>query len=61
MSHLDDIPNGVLNKFICDSCQMAMFHRMSFPVSNSRAPGPFGLIHADLWGSYKKPDTSCAY
>ena len=30
MSHLDDIPNDVLNKFICDSCQMAKFHRVPF-------------------------------
>lgn len=61
MSHLDDISSEVLSKFICDSCQMAKFHRVPFSVSNSRATTLFELIHADLWGPYRKPDTSGAH
>ena len=54
MTYLNAIPNDVLNKFICDSYQMAKFHRIPFPVSNPRATTPFKLIHADLWGLYRK-------
>ena len=61
LSHLDDISNETLSRFICDSCQMAKFHRAPLSVSNSRATTPFELVHADLWGPYRKPDTSGAH
>ena len=61
MSHLDDVSTNILNKFICDSCQMAKFHRVPFSVSNSRATTSFELVHADLWGPYRKLDISGAY
>jgi len=61
MSHLHNIPSDVLRKFICDSCQMAKFHRVLFPVSSSKATVPFELIHADLSGPYKRRDTSGAH
>ena len=61
MSHLEDVPNNVLNKFICDLCQMAKFHTVPFSISNSRAITPFELIHANLWVLYRKLDTSGAH
>ena len=61
ISHLNAIPSDVLSKFICDSCYMAKFHRVPFPVSNSKATVPFELIHIDLWGPYRKRDTSRAH
>ena len=60
MTRLVDLSDINMNKFVCDSYHMAKFHRMPFPVSDSRAKTPFELIHADLWGPYKTADTSGA-
>ncbi|KAM1997230.1 hypothetical protein ACFX15_030090 [Malus domestica] len=41
------------SEFKCETCVMAKSHRASFPVSDSKATLPFGLIHSDVWGSAK--------
>ena len=61
--HLDGIcmSDSDTKKFVCDTCQLAKFHRVPFPVSRSIASVPFDLIHVDLWGRFKTEDTSGAY
>jgi len=61
-THLDDISvsTKASDDFICDTCQLAKFHRLPFPLSKSIAPKPFDLVHVDLWGPYTTADTSGA-
>ena len=63
LTYLDDISVSAKanDDFICDTCQLAKFHRLPFPFSKSIAPKPFNLVHVDLWGPYKTADTSGAY
>lgn len=49
------------SSFVCDTCEMAKFHRLPFPINTSRAAKAFDLIHIDLWGAYKNPDVTGAH
>jgi histone deacetylase 1/2 len=35
---------------VCDSCQKAKSHQLSFFGSNKVSAGPLDLIHSDVWG-----------
>ena len=35
---------------ICDACQMAKSHQLSYPKSNSVSSKPFELVFTDVWG-----------
>ncbi|XP_039067901.1 uncharacterized protein LOC120213937 [Hibiscus syriacus] len=37
----------------CSVCPLAKQSRLPFPISSSRSPKPFDLIHVDLWGPYR--------
>ena len=36
----------------CQICPLAKLHRISFPLSTSRAKQCFDLLHVDIWGPY---------
>ena len=40
----------VLEKLICEACQLGKFKHTVYPENNSRVPKPFTLIHCDVWG-----------
>ncbi|KAL9420128.1 hypothetical protein AB3S75_037830 [Citrus x aurantiifolia] len=42
--------NKLLSSFQCDICQLAKYHRASFPIQPYKASKPFTLIHSDVWG-----------
>ena len=46
----------------CDVCHRPKQTRNGFPLTETRASKPFGLIHCDLWGKYHTPSLSgCHY
>ena len=60
MCHMDNIRLKSNSNFICETCQMAKFHRLPFTQSDSIASLPFELVHMDLWGPYKTLDITGA-
>ena len=40
---------------ICLTCPLAKFTKLPYPISASRAPDLFHLIHIDIWSRYKTP------
>lgn len=65
LSPLSSLCEFKLNRdlsYCCDICHRVKQTRSSFPLSDSRADRPFGLIHCDLWGYYRTPSYSgCHY
>ena len=59
LAHLDKC-TGTSN-FVRDTCAMAKFHRLPFPVSTSKAAKAFDLVHVDLWGPYRHPEVTRAH
>ena len=45
---------------ICCACQYTKSHKLSFPLSMSRASHPLTLVHVDIWGPAPTPSTSGA-
>ena len=47
------LENFDVSSFKCDVCELAKSHRASFPLTLSRSPVPFMIIHSDVWGPSK--------
>ena len=47
------LANFDVTSFKCDVCELAKSHRASFPLTLSKSPVPFMIIHSDVWGPSK--------
>ena len=45
--------NFDVSSFKCDVCELAKIHRASFPLTLTKSPVPFMIIHYDVWGPSK--------
>ena len=45
--------NFDVSSFKCDVCELAKSHRASFPLTLTKSPIPFMIIHYDVWGPSK--------
>ena len=45
--------NFDVSSFKCDVCELAKIHRASFPLTLTKSPVPFMIIHSDVWGPSK--------
>ena len=45
--------NFDVSSFKCDVCELAKSHRASFPLTLTKSPVPFMIIHYDVWGPSK--------
>ena len=45
--------NFDVSSFKCDVCEPAKSHRASFPLTLTKSPVPFMIIHSDVWGPSK--------
>ena len=45
--------NFDVSSFQCDVCELAKSHHVSFPLTLSKSPVPFMIIHSDVWGPFK--------
>ena len=45
-----------VEKLLCDVCELAKHHHVSFPISNKRVSIPFALVHSDIWGPSTIPN-----
>jgi histone deacetylase 1/2 len=45
LSHTPEI-----NPYVCDSCQLAKSHQLSYPMSTSVSTTPLELVFSDVWG-----------
>ncbi|PRQ40459.1 putative RNA-directed DNA polymerase [Rosa chinensis] len=34
----------------CEACLLGKFHKLPFPVSQTRSEVPFDIVHSDVWG-----------
>jgi histone deacetylase 1/2 len=39
-----------INRYVCDSCQLAKSHQLPYPVSTSVSIVPFEQVFSDVWG-----------
>lgn len=53
--HIPQLPSLPFSKDICLTCPTAKFTKLPYPLSQSRAPTLFHLIHTDIWSPYKTP------
>jgi len=53
LKHVDStVCNNDRHHGICQICPLAKLHRLSFPLSTSRAKQFFDLLHLDIFGPY---------
>ena len=45
--------NFDVSSFQCDVCELSKIHHVSFPLTLNKSPGPFMIIHSDVWGPSK--------
>ena len=53
MQHIAACKPFLSNKFFCETCMLAKFHRLPFNKSAITTKAPFQLVHMDLWGPYR--------
>ena len=46
----------ILEKLICEACQLGKFKRTDYPIRDNRTSKPFKLLHCDVWGPSPRED-----
>jgi hypothetical protein len=41
--------SSLLPEYVCDTCQQAKCHQLSYPISTSTSKAPLELIFSDVW------------
>lgn len=60
MLHILGFKGKLRHDFLCDTCSMVKFHKLTCYPSDSYASTCFDLVHIDLWGPYRVPSLNGA-